>query len=97
MKHEASSVCLSLALSHSLKLSVVASSMWISEIENHFTRAKSRVQRFTKNHITSIKRPFLLLSFLLPLAPSIWKVLLLSMSVVDGCFDSRTVLYIFPV
>lgn len=32
------------------------SSIWISGIQNHFTRAKSRTQRLTKRRVTTIKR-----------------------------------------
>lgn len=81
MKHEASSISNSFSLSLSFPLAVcvsgVASSIWISRIENHFTRAKSRMQHLTEHRVTTIKRaaPF---SFLLPAAPWLWKVLLLS-------------------
>lgn len=50
--HESSSVCHSL----SLKLSAVASSMWVCETENHLKTAESRMQHIARNHITGINR-----------------------------------------
>ena len=98
------SLSLSCSLSLSLSLSLsrylcnrVASSMWIRGIENHFTRAKNRVQRLTKHHITTIKRPVLLLFFsACQLHPRSGRCFSCRMSGIDWCFGSRTAAYILP-
>lgn len=85
-----SSLCLSRYLCNR-----VASSMWIRGIDNHFTRAKNRVQCLTKHHITTIKRPVLLLFFsACQLHPRSGRCFSCRMSGINWCFGSRTAPYI---